>query len=628
MTHLEAANKYLDLGWFLTPIPLKTKAPKKPGWNTPAGWVDSKQKAEVDFSRPANMGVILGPSKLCILDVDSVKNTRLVFEEYGFDYDILLAKAPRIRGAKQDRDKAVFKYPEGYKLEFHKLIWGSSPKETTVFELRCGNVQDVLPPSIHPEGHAYEWVKDPFSGIPDLPRELLNLWVHFKSLEDQLKKIDPAARPEPKPRQERRDGHENIIGQFNAAHDIERVLESFGYKKRGKRFLSPNSSTGMAGVSIFRDGGTVRCVSKHGDSLNDGHAHDAFDVFRILKHEKNFTEAVKDAAQILGIKFEPQQRPAPPAPSKIQARLNSSQEMDEMFRDISEQRAGKKITIEFPWKILSDKSRALRPGTVLLLAGPSKAGKSYLIMSLIIFLHDRGVNWKYLPLEDARKDWMWRALAILENDYEMTDDRPQTADRREAAFIRHCGKMETLIENVYQNPRVGIVDKEGNAEIPPLPYGKILNWAKENVRKNRILVIDPFAQIEFSNKTAFNDQADLMRGLLGAVTGTECTLIINMHTTKGSQEKPLSLDNVQGSADLVRLAHSILLFDAHEFKETSVVKEYGGFDTVSHNRTLTIAAVRNGSGSRSRIAFTQGMSGPSFIENGVIAPKKVVQRDV
>ena len=68
----------------------------------------------------------------------------------------------------------------------------------------------------------------------------------------------------------------NIINLANQAYDVRSLLEANGYQKAGKRYLSPQSQSGMAGVVILDDG---RMYS-HGssDALSDGNAHDAFDL--------------------------------------------------------------------------------------------------------------------------------------------------------------------------------------------------------------------------------------------------------------------------------------------------------------------------------------------------------------
>jgi RecA-family ATPase len=92
----------------------------------------------------------------------------------------------------------------------------------------------------------------------------------------------------------------SVINEFNAGADVATILEQHGYIKMGRnRYLYPGSTTGTPGVRILDSG----CVySSHGgDPLNDGHAHDAFDLFRILTHGGDIGVAVKDAARLMGL---------------------------------------------------------------------------------------------------------------------------------------------------------------------------------------------------------------------------------------------------------------------------------------------------------------------------------------
>ena len=89
-----------------------------------------------------------------------------------------------------------------------------------------------------------------------------------------------------------------MIAAFNLAHPVEELLTEHGYKCRGKRWISPTSSTGLAGVTILEG----RVYSHHAsDPLADGHTHDAFDLFRILDHNGDARNAIKAAAEELGM---------------------------------------------------------------------------------------------------------------------------------------------------------------------------------------------------------------------------------------------------------------------------------------------------------------------------------------
>lgn len=305
MTPHDHAQLYHSLGWALVPIPAGSKAPTAWGWQTKATSPDYWK------SNPThNMGLLHQLSGTAAVDIDHVENTRLIFEELGIDYDAIMASAPRIVG-RLDRGKALFRAPD-IALTTRKISWPSrdDPRRTeVVFELRAGSVQDVLPPSIHPDtGNPYRWegpsIQD---GLPELPAPLLMLWKEWDRFRPQLADICPwkPKREFQPPRKVRPQGDRtSVIDAFNDAHDMHELLVRFGYKptRRG-RYLSPNSSSGLAGVVLFDDG---RAYSHHAsDPFDSAHTFDAFDLWCQFEHMGDVAKAVKDAAGFLNVSNDP-----------------------------------------------------------------------------------------------------------------------------------------------------------------------------------------------------------------------------------------------------------------------------------------------------------------------------------
>ncbi len=82
----------------------------------------------------------------------------------------------------------------------------------------------------------------------------------------------------------------SIIAEFNKRVSVQEMLEASGYKKVGKKYLSPTSTSGLSGVTILEDG---KAYSHHADDpLNTGHAHDAFSIYATIYHDGNATKAV------------------------------------------------------------------------------------------------------------------------------------------------------------------------------------------------------------------------------------------------------------------------------------------------------------------------------------------------
>ena len=299
------------MGWYLVTIPAGSKGPTKFGWQQPEKALSDPAIARDYYEKNPthNVGLLHGASGTCAVDIDNVENTKLIFEELGIDFSLLMNSAPQIIG-RENRGKLIFKAPDD--LTMHKISWPNKddPRKTeTVFELRAGSVQDVLPPSIHPDtGRPYEWSGMPiWDGLPELPPQLLTLWRDWDKFRTQLQDICPWKRksdfqPTRKPRP--KGDSTSVIDAYNEAHDMHTLLVQYGYKPTSRgRYLSPNSSSGLAGVKLFDDG---RAYSHHAsDPFDSAHSFDAFELFLQYEHMGNVTKAVKDAANLLNVTQNP-----------------------------------------------------------------------------------------------------------------------------------------------------------------------------------------------------------------------------------------------------------------------------------------------------------------------------------
>ena len=214
------ARRYIEVfGLALVKIEPGQKGPKGKAWNKPGGYFTEADKAEAFWTKnPShNMGVVLGPSRVCSLDVDHVEYCRQVLRDVlDVNLDDMAAAYPTLVGNPASF-RIMFRVPDGLELNRHSLTWpnpadpdGSKYKlatkalkvamedgdqqqveamqarqeefaPITVFELRGGLVQDVLPPSIHPDtGKPYTWRNPPSAaGLLELPRVLLNIWNNW-----------------------------------------------------------------------------------------------------------------------------------------------------------------------------------------------------------------------------------------------------------------------------------------------------------------------------------------------------------------------------------------------------------------------------------------------------------------
>jgi hypothetical protein len=316
---IEHAFAYIQRGWNLVMMPMKTKGPTHPGWNSPSELVNSPERVVKKLaSGLQNMGLVHQPSGTGAIDVDDEAWARVIVEEFGLDYDEFMDFGMRIH-SKANRDKAIFAGVPA-DIPLLKISWPKPDAKTpvdrfTIIEFRAGPNQDVLPPSMHPDGHYYTWAEGrapwDFEALPEIPARLLDFWRALadksSGLRDEIenlcpwKKMHAGKRFVSKSRSVSTE-HGNVIGAYNNAVDVEDLLTRAGYKLKGKRWLCPSSSTKIPGVVVFKDQEHSKCYSHHGsDPLADGYAHDAFDLLCTLEHNGDVKSALDEAAKVAGV---------------------------------------------------------------------------------------------------------------------------------------------------------------------------------------------------------------------------------------------------------------------------------------------------------------------------------------
>jgi hypothetical protein len=277
---------------------------------------------------------------------------------------------------------------------------------------------------------------------------------------------------------------------------------------------------------------------------------------------------------------------------------------------------GDRRTVGLPWSELERESQLLRPGTVAVLGGPAGYGKSFFALEMLAHVHSLGEKWALLPLEDRRVDVERRLLAHLSGDWSVIYDSPEFASRRIDLLAQHEKLISEMIANVAENPRLPVPGADGKLTVPPVPFEAVLDWVGRTPA--RVVVIDPWAQIDFGDQKSWIGEKAFIRKLVGIAAHTGATVMVVAHTIKrgGNNKAALSGEDLQGAAELKRLSHTILILEAHEPKETSVYGSMAGSYTVTHNRTLLIDKARNGSGGGHRYAFS--MESPRMEEKGRI----------
>lgn len=314
---IDSAKEYDALGFKLVAMPSGKKGPQTRDWGLKGVEIDK-------LTENHNIGVIHPLSGTVSLDIDERSGTALIFREL-FKIDPIAFKDqyPCYRG-KEDGLKVLFRIPNDIgPVGIKKLTYKDEEDVITVFELRGSNTgtacQDVLPPSLHPSQVRYRWVNplpSTFDAIPVLPDVLKDLWQNWDLYEPKMLHLLGKFEPKRPQRQYEADTDSaDIIDLFNKNHSVSQILENNGYIQKGKdRYLSPYSTSKTPGV-VLLDDDTV--YSHHGGDQLAGHAHDAFDLMRILEVNSDWKSAFNKARGVLGMEAVEYKKPIDTRPFKF-----------------------------------------------------------------------------------------------------------------------------------------------------------------------------------------------------------------------------------------------------------------------------------------------------------------------
>lgn len=172
-----SVDAYIRHGWSLVPIPLGTKGPRAKGWNTR----EAALRSQSDLPPSHGIGLAHAYSGTMALDIDDWSSASALLSEHGVSLADLYAApdAVIIESGRAGRGKLLYAMPFGLALPSKRVHRG----EIVSYELRCATsagltVQDVLPPSIHPETlRPYQWAGlGHWTRLPLIPDALLDMW--------------------------------------------------------------------------------------------------------------------------------------------------------------------------------------------------------------------------------------------------------------------------------------------------------------------------------------------------------------------------------------------------------------------------------------------------------------------
>ena len=182
LQHPSSIANYLRHGWKLVPIPFGSKGPITSNWNTEDKCLQSYNDL------PPNWGVGLAHaySGTMALDIDQWDHAEAELSKHNISLTDLYhhPDAVTIDSGKQGHGKLIYKMSFGLTLPSKKLITTENGQRLNYLDFRCSTsngltVQDVLPPSTHPETlQPYRWAgKGSWERLPTIPQPLIDFWM-------------------------------------------------------------------------------------------------------------------------------------------------------------------------------------------------------------------------------------------------------------------------------------------------------------------------------------------------------------------------------------------------------------------------------------------------------------------
>ena len=197
------ARPYLENGFALVRIPIGRKAPNARGWNIRENVILDSDDADAITGNVGIAHAYCQPSPTAALDIDDIPLATNWLKERGLDLEALIAApdAVQILSGRAQRSKLLYRLELGTVPLATKQI--SDPASgDMVLEFRCAStngttVQDVLPPSIHPEtGQPYQWGgAGDWRQLPTIPADLLAIWREEVTATERIRSSRRSSQP-------------------------------------------------------------------------------------------------------------------------------------------------------------------------------------------------------------------------------------------------------------------------------------------------------------------------------------------------------------------------------------------------------------------------------------------------
>ncbi len=494
---LEAAVLYAKLGWHVFPLAARSKMPaigKKDGGNGLHDATNDPDRIEKWWTKHPNhnIGLNVGASGLYVVDIDGEKGQDALDElekEHGNLPDTLVAATGK-------GHHFFFKHPEG------KELGNTASKLGPNIDTRGVGGYVVLAPSVHPDGHLYEWVNEG-TAPAELPK-----WIIDKHADKVW--IPPTYTPS--------------VYTLNVHPYVRRVWEQvqgdFQSSQQGTRNVALNTAAVKMGHWIASN------------SIDRGRVEQELTAIAI-----NLGLGESEIRKTLesGIEAGLKQPAYPPDPKQFQHESQHQQDarLSEGTLNIQKGSSYGRKEIKYIW------GKRIPIGKLTILAGPSGIGKSYTTLAVAAEI-TAGIRMldSYGPVVDGE---------CLFCTYE--DDVEDTVGMR-------CDALGVNMDRCYFIE--GVDTEHGQRQFGPQDVARIIDFVKTHPNI-RMIAIDPLGSFMGSgvDVNSENEARAVLSTLVKTAADADAAVVIVAHFNKGTESSD-PLHRIAGSQGITALPRSVL----------------------------------------------------------------------
>lgn len=299
----------------------------------------------------------------------------------------------------------------------------------------------------------------------------------------------------------------------------------------------------------------------------------------------------------------------------------------DLLEKLEREAKGEEKQLVLPWpQINFALGGGLGVGTLSFLAGQAGAGKSFMATFICLRAEEDGWRWQYMPLEKDRTYALRRVLACFLRRWDAL--KPEHAERTRRLIEDDEAAYRLLVkagDSISENPFRGVIDESGRRVYPPVYFADVVEDIRRHCEKKDLVIIDPMAAIEFEDgaRDQFENQKRFVRELSAIAAETKCRVVVVHHVRKITGPQPfVGLDEIAGSAGIGRFTDNAVVVEFHKQPlQSEVLCPSGIAQSVTHEKTVTMAKCKDGPGTNWRIACDLAKDNLAWTEHGIIRAK-------